>query len=705
MKKINKEVMSNILIIFAFIFNIVIFAPLEIFYTNKNEFWFGEWDLVPIIIGIAIILFVILILPATLLKDKKRDGFIKIIFVLTLGLYIQGNFLNFGYNVLDGSAVEWNTMVGKGVINTAIWILIISLPYFFSTLKKEKQFKIFSLICSIFIVLIEIITLLAIIIGMPKSESDDIQLVNKEIFNLSKNNNIVVFMSDTFEGTYMNKILDEHEEYKEKLKDFTCFDNCTGVSFYTYSSMPTLLTGIPCKVGNTLKENVEYCFDNSILYKELKANNYNIDIYTEKMLKNNNAYINNLEKVKSTTSLKAKTKISNKMYKYALYRYLPHFLKPNFIVNSDEFYAIRKEDGALPYFKKTYFLDDVAFNTELKGNGITTDIKQNSFKFYQTNGMHQPYNTTENLEYDYSDEYANISEEERRYKEGLSSINLLCNYIDELKEKEIYENTTIIFMADHGYNNRFYTTLLVKKANDRHDFNISSAPVTLAQDLIPTILNIATDSKKYGRDFFDYEEDEIRTRQIYDYTYETNLLKAGNNYKVISKMIFETQGLAKDKDSFYLVDEEYENENKQLTEEYRFGDSIKLEKINDLKSANLIGFILDTVDLATPVGCNIGQNTYLKVNTSKTENNITAKIVMDKVYNNEQTINFKIDDEIIYTCKASNNNKEITFEIPKDMWNMNDELTIKMEFPDAKFGSYNSTIMPAITLNEIIFSN
>ena len=90
---------------------------------------------------------------------------------------------------------------------------------------------------SAFIILIEIITLGAVVLSTSVGKENTNQLVNKEIFNLSKNNNIVVFMSDTFEATYMNRILEEYPEYKEKLKDFTYFDNCTGVSFYTYSSM------------------------------------------------------------------------------------------------------------------------------------------------------------------------------------------------------------------------------------------------------------------------------------------------------------------------------------------------------------------------------------------------------------------------------------------------------------------------------------
>lgn len=706
MKKINKEIIGMILIIFGFVFNIAIFAPLEIFYTNKNEFWFKANDILPVVILIAIILFALLFLLGFLLKDKKRNIFIKILFVLMLGLYVQGNFLNLGYKVLDGSEIEWNTMIGKGILNTVIWLVILLIPYIFTILKKEKQFKVFSIIVSAFIILIEIITLGAVVLSTSVGKENTNQLVNKEIFNSSKNNNIVVFMSDTFEATYMNRILEEYPEYKEKLKDFTYFDNCTGVSFYTYSSMPTLLTGIECKVGNTLQENVKHCFENSIFYKELINNNYSIDLYTEKSLTYDGEYINNLEKVKSNTSLNTKTKLASKMYEYTLYRYLPHFLKYKFVVNSDEFYDIKREAGETPYAKKTYFLDDVAFNEELIDKGITTNNKQNVFKFYQTNGLHEPYNTTANIEYNYSEEYKKIDSKERMYEEGIASINLLCNYVEELKNKGIYEKTTIIFLADHGDENRFYTTLLVKKANDSHDFNISSAPVSLLEDLVPTILNIASNSKNYGKDFFDYTEIEERVRKVYDYTYESNFFN-GNEYKVLSKIVFETKGIAKNKEDFYIVSEEYANENEQLTEKYKFGENIKIDEIRNVKSVNLVGFTLDQIDLATPAGCNIGKNTYLEINALKSENDVNAEFIINKVYDNEQTINFKIDNKTIYTCKVkeNNSNNNIKFNIPKDLWNAKDKVTIEIEFPDAKMQEYNKTMMTAINLSEFTFKN
>lgn len=712
MEKLKNERVNRIIVILTFIFNILIFGPTEIYYTNKNELWFEINDFLPIAIFFAMALFVILYLIATLLKSKKRDVFLRIIFALSLGLYIQGNFLNFGYKSLDGEKTVWRTTIIKGGINICIWILLISIPYCIKKLNKNNNFKAFTTITSFAILLIEIITLLTLGITQEKEEKFTAGLNNQDIFNLSKKENIIVFMSDTFEATYMNQILEEYPEYKEKLQDFTYFDNCTGVSFFTYSSMPTLLTGVECQVGNNLQENLDYCFDNTIMYDVLRENGYNTEIYVENALEPRNAKIYNQGEANKTTSFQTKIKVTEKMYKYTLYRYLPHFLKFKFELSSDEFNKIKSENSALQYKEKTYYMDDVAFNKDLTEYGITTKSNKKVFKFYETNGMHIPYDTTVDLTYDNSKEYLSLKEEQRRYNEGIASLNLLCNYIEELKKAGVYENTTIIFMADHGYNNRFYTTLLVKKARDKHDFEISSAPVTLLEDLVPTILNIATNSKDYGKDFFDYSEDDTRIRQVYDYTYDTNNIKREKNvlkrrsYTVISKLIFQTEGKASDENSFYLVDEEYSNANKELTEEYEFGEVVNIKDINEKNSINLTGFTLESLNFKVSEGCNISRNATLTVKRKNTNTDVKAIFKIKEVYDTDQTINFKINGETIYTCvRSQSSTQDITFTIPKEIWNKNDKLELEIEFPDAKLGTQYATMMMAIKLDSIQFTN
>lgn len=339
--------------------------------------------------------------------------------------------------------------------------------------------------------------------------------------------------------------------------------------------------------------------------------------------------------------------------------------------------------------------------------GITANSSKKTFKFYQTYGIHVPYNTTAEIEYNNTKEYLQKDVKERRTEETLATLNILCNYVEELKKAGIYDQTTIIFLADHGYENRFYTNLMVKKENTNCEFEISSAPVSLKDDLIPTILNIATNSKDYGKDFFDYEEDEERTRQVYDYTYESNKSVINKEqYKIFSEMVFQTDSLASDNESFYKVSEEYYNKKKELTEKYEFDTQIKIEDVEKSNSLNIVGFNLERINIKVGAGWNISDNAYIEVNKQKSNSDVILELNLKQIYNNEQTVNFRINGETIHTCVVrQDEDNKIEVKIPKKIWNENEIIRIEMDFPNAVLGKKHKTMMTAIQISSIKFLN
>ena len=336
MERLKKDNLNYLIITIAFIFNIIVFAPIEIFYTNRKEFWFSITDILPIICLFSFAFLLIFLIIYLVFKDKLLNNVKNVLFSIFFGLYLQGNFLNFGYNVLDGSTIKWETMIVKGIINTVIWLIILIVPFIFKKLKKEKLFNLISSLNAMLVIGIQLITIVTLAIGNSKTQEKEMRygLNNSNIFKLSKEDNIIIMMADTFEATYMNKILEENPEYKEKLKDFVYFDNCTTTCFYTFSSMPIMLTGEELKLGISLKEGLQDCFDRTNIYSTLEENGYSKELYVEKMLTASNSQADNLdaELSKINTKFTTKAEIGKNMYKYVLFRYLPHFLKSSFIL-------------------------------------------------------------------------------------------------------------------------------------------------------------------------------------------------------------------------------------------------------------------------------------------------------------------------------------------------------------------------------------
>ena len=130
-------------------------------------------------------------------------------------------------------------------------------------------------------------------------------------------------------------------------------------------------------------------------------------------------------------------------------------------------------------------LENRVFLDHLNAGGITVDDTENSFKFIHLEGAHSPYV--------YDAEVNIIDESQRTYAQNMeASVTLAERYLSALKKSGTYDNTAIIVMSDHGFNQdidnadmgdnpfmRQCGLLLIKGVGEKHDtMQISEAPVS-----------------------------------------------------------------------------------------------------------------------------------------------------------------------------------------------------------------------------------
>ena len=89
-----KKNMHMLLSILLLIFTITIFGPIELYYTNHEEFWFTYRDTFLISGLLALVCISLLLAVGLLLKGKMRDLYSSLVFAAGAALYIQGNFAN-----------------------------------------------------------------------------------------------------------------------------------------------------------------------------------------------------------------------------------------------------------------------------------------------------------------------------------------------------------------------------------------------------------------------------------------------------------------------------------------------------------------------------------------------------------------------------------------------------------------------------------
>ena len=96
-------------------------------------------------------------------------------------------------------------------------------------------------------------------------------------------------------------------------------------------------------------------------------------------------------------------------------------------------------------------------------------------------------------------------------------------------ENDVYDNSSIVIMADHGYNGddkiegRQNPILYIKGINEHHKMNISDKPISY-EDLTNAYLDLL-DGKKRTELFKDIPNKRMRRYLLYAYTKENHMVE------------------------------------------------------------------------------------------------------------------------------------------------------------------------------------
>lgn len=92
----------------CFSFTLLFFAPLELYLGNRQEFWFSLETLLPVFIGLFLLSTGLITGILFCFRGRARVLLTALLFALTLGVYIQGNYMAGGYPLLTGAEIDWS---------------------------------------------------------------------------------------------------------------------------------------------------------------------------------------------------------------------------------------------------------------------------------------------------------------------------------------------------------------------------------------------------------------------------------------------------------------------------------------------------------------------------------------------------------------------------------------------------------------------
>ncbi len=493
-----------------------IFAPLEIYLSNKTSFWFSIYDLIPylgifFIMSLALEIFVFYLI--NIFFPSLTHLLIMLQFSISFALYIQGNYIIADYGILDGNPIKWDEHILDGIISNGLFILlVISSIIVYFIVNRMIMLKVISII-STCIVLIQLITLSTLLIQKNGFEgSYSYTCTTKDEFNYSNEQNLIVLLLDNFDGQLFSDLLDseQSDHYSSILKDFTFFSDAMTMYSATDMSLPQILTGENYKNDMTYGDFINYSFEKSPLLNNLSQNNWNNYIYTIQIMpQNNQNVISNLEYSNITVSSHKKLLIY--IYKLVGFRYMPQVFKQNFWFYPDDINSIKDIKNANG--QKIFDWSNFTFYNDL--STISSNNDKKSFFFYHLEGTHTPYNM--NADFTISDKEVGVENEAK-------GITILINqYLNKLKETGVYDKSAIVIMADHGcYGLRQHPILCIKGVDEHHELQISSKPVSYQniQNVLNELANKASSHEVFNnmsnseRIFYYYDDSHLSRSSI-----------------------------------------------------------------------------------------------------------------------------------------------------------------------------------------------
>ena len=486
-EKQKKDWLPGVLMAAAISFLLFLYAPVDLYCSNIDEFWF-DFDVLlrmaAMMFGISLVTLTLLYLLAAWIHPYLYRIGLAVGLAVLLITYVQGNFLVGNLPVLDGTSISWEDYSALQTESVILCIVVLTIVVLLFLLLKKQLFGKACMYISACLSLMLLVTAITEVFGSDALEPKlKLQISTKNEFVMSGEQNFVIFMLDAADSREFSYLLEQDPEYRDIFADFTYYENTVGAYSCTRYAVPYILSGKWYECDTSFEEYMEDLYNTSPLIEELENRNYRIGLYEPDLHAQNNDVLRFDNIFEAEFKVKSYLGMARQELKLVGYRYAPYWLKKYCVLKQaafDEQLEAGEGSGEI-----TASMENRVFLDHLNAGGITVDDTENSFKFIHLEGAHSPYV--------YDAEVNIIDESQGTYAQNMeASLTLAERYLSALKKSGTYDNTAIIVMSDHGFNSdidnadmgdnpfmRQCGLLLIKGVGETHDtMQISEAPVS-----------------------------------------------------------------------------------------------------------------------------------------------------------------------------------------------------------------------------------
>ncbi len=653
-----------------FIATFCIFFPCSLFLGNIDEFPIEFTKVIPVVCMVSILVFLILFAIGIFFRKVCGKWYLRyVIFIFsgTLGFYLQGNFLNPKFGELNGNSIDWSAFEVYGIIGIAVWGVCLLLPQILIKYKKITLTVIKW--ASIFVTAVQIVSLVILAATTSKTMDHNFAVTKDGQFQLSENHNIVVFVVDTLDAAWFEDVIVKDDTYRKDLENFTYFDNAVAGGAPTILGIPALLTGKFYDAVVPLHEYYEQAYKDSALFRDLQKNDYDVRLYTSYAYLNgiDKENINNIE-AEQEYEVSSYQEFTKYLYQLTAFYAMPQMLKQYFWSYRDDFSDfISVTENSI----EEYGVDDPQFYKDFTESGLSRDNDRNVFAMYHLRGIHAPYTMNENCEL--VDEAETSGEQQIK-----GAMKIVFEFIDEMKEMGIYDNSTIIVAADHGGTGLYQNpAVLIKQEGASQKFCTNSNPVTFENLYASIASSFLKDYDSYGKDLFDVKDEKLQRLHTASHIlgesyFPDNEIVEANNY---ARFIIPDD--AKDMDGVTVYDSGARN-----VIDYKMGSVLRCTTEEAWFDQIKTGMVKDASDS----GCRILGNSFdVTFDLSDYHHkDIIFQFQYENVFRDIQPVEIYVNGDPVAKeeCRQSDTDKSVSVAIAKE-YAAHGKLDIKLYFPDA----------------------
>ena len=414
---------------------------------------------------------------------------------------------NFG-NLSKKLIYEYDMSFGIAdiLINLVADIAIIAVVYFlFTKLKKYKNLIVSVMLVAVFALSgINVSMSLAITAGHSYSYANTADEVTVPMTTTGQN--VVVIMMDRMISCYIPYVMNERPDVKEQFDGFVFYPNTVSLGHSTNNGAPALFGGYDYTPANLNARSSELLVDKhneslKVLPTIFADNGWNVTVgdppyanyewITDVSIYDDNDAINAYNMTGVLTGgndvfeelgEEYEIRLNRNLFCYGLMKICPYLLQPALYMrgsycNSDLYYGGSGNIGVLSdpahtqvgideeYLEARVVLESLDDIVEI------TDNSENCFFMFANNTTHnitlleepsyEPSDYIDNTAYDEANSDRFTIDGQSIHMEGylsyahyeccVSSCILLGEWFDYLRENNMYDNTRIIIVADHGY--------------------------------------------------------------------------------------------------------------------------------------------------------------------------------------------------------------------------------------------------------------